>query len=64
VLEQGPAGAGYQLHHRLIGLDLGKHVAYGHGLAFLLFPFNQAALLHSGRESFHYDFRRHASVSL
>jgi hypothetical protein len=48
VLEQGAAGTGNQLHHRLIGLDLREHVADGDGLALLLLPFDKAPLLHGG----------------
>jgi hypothetical protein len=38
VLEQRSAGAGYQLHHRLVGLDLSENVADGNRLALLLLP--------------------------
>jgi hypothetical protein len=60
MLEQCAPGPGYQLHHGFVGLHLRQHIADGDGLAFLLLPFDEATLLHGGRERFHYDFRRHA----
>src|SRR3954447_19038908 len=59
MLEQGPPRPGDQLHYRLVGLDLREHITHGDGFAFLLLPFDQASLFHSGREGFHDDLSRH-----
>ena len=38
------------LHGRLVGLDLGDHVAAPHRVAFFDVPFDQLALFHGGRQ--------------
>jgi hypothetical protein len=60
VLEQRPGRTRDQLHHRLVSLDLGEHITNRDGVAFLLFPLYQPALLHSGGEGFHYHVRGHS----
>src|SRR5680860_410820 len=49
------------LHGRLVGLDLGDHVAASDAVAFLDVPFDELALLHGGRELRHEDLRGHGS---
>ena len=39
---------GLDLHGRLVGLDLGDHIARAHGVAHLDQPFGEPALLHGG----------------
>jgi hypothetical protein len=46
---------GLDLHRRLVGLDLGDDVAGLDGLAFLLQPFGEVALLHGRRQRRHQD---------
>ena len=43
------------LHHRLVRLHLGEHVALRDLLALLLRPFDEAPLFHRGRERLHHD---------
>jgi hypothetical protein len=64
VLEQRPGRPSHELHDRLVGLHLGKHVSNGNGLAFLLLPLHQAAFLHRGGKGLHYYFRRHERFRL
>jgi hypothetical protein len=59
VLEQRPAGAGHQLHHCLVGLDLSEDIADRNRLALLLFPLDQTPLFHGGREGLHDDLCGH-----
>ena len=63
LLEQRATGPGHQLHHRLVGLDLGEHVAHCDRLAFALLPFDEAPLLHRGRERLHDDLGGHSIQS-
>src|SRR5262249_11211439 len=46
-------------HGRLVGLDLGDHIARLDLVALLLEPFGEVALLHGGRERGHQDIDRH-----
>ena len=46
-------------HGGLVGLDLGDHVAGLDGVAFLLEPLGEVALLHRGRQRGHEDFGWH-----
>ena len=64
LLEQRAARAGHQLHHRLVGLDLGQDVAHRHRVALALLPLDQAPLLHRGRERLHDDLGCHGSVAV
>ncbi len=47
---------GLDLHGRLVGLDLGDHVAGLDLVAFLLQPLGERALFHGGRERGHQNF--------
>ena len=47
------------LHGRLVGLDLGDHVAGLDRVAFLLQPLRKVALFHGGRQRGHQDVDRH-----
>ena len=47
------------LHRRLVGLDLGDHVAGGDLVALLDVPLGEIALLHRGRQRGHEDVDRH-----
>ena len=47
------------LHGRLVGLDLGDHVAGLDLVAFLLEPLGKVALFHRGRQRGHQDVDRH-----
>ncbi len=47
------------LHGRLVGLDLGQHVAGGHGVALALQPLGEVALGHGRRQRGHQDLGRH-----
>ena len=47
------------LHGGFVGLDLGDHVAGFDGVAFLLEPLGEVALLHGGRQRGHQDFSGH-----
>jgi hypothetical protein len=49
----------FELHRRLVGLDLGEDVAGLHLIAFLDQPFGERALLHRGAEGGHLEFDRH-----
>src|SRR2546425_750470 len=53
------AGAGDQLHHRFVGLDLGERLPRLHRVAFPLMPFHQAPFLHGRGERFHEDLGGH-----
>ena len=50
------------LHGRLVGLDLGDHVAGLHRVAHLHVPLGERALLHGGRQGRHQDVG-HAAIS-
>ena len=50
------------LHGRLVGLDLGHHVAASHRVAFLDVPFDELALLHGGRQLRHEDLHLHGQT--
>ena len=52
------------LHRRLVGLDLGDHIAGLDGVALLLQPFGEIALLHRGREGGHEDVGGHLRTSV
>jgi hypothetical protein len=60
VLQQRAAGPGNQLHHGLVGLDFGKHIAYGDRLTLLLLPLDEASLLHGWREGLHDNLCGHS----
>jgi hypothetical protein len=62
VLEQHAIRSGHQLHDRLVGLDLGQHVALGHLLALFFLPLDQPTLFHGRGERLHHDFRGHLAV--
>ena len=49
----------FELHRRLVGLDLGQDVAGRHAVAFLDQPFGERALFHRRRERGHLEFDRH-----
>ena len=51
------------LHRRLVGLDLGDHVARLDGVALLLEPLGEVADLHGRRQGGHQDVDRHLAVS-
>ncbi len=55
---------GFELHRRLVGLDLGKNVAGLHLVAFLHQPLGERALLHSGGKGGHLEFDWHRLVSV
>jgi hypothetical protein len=44
---------GLDFHRRLVGLDLGDHVAGGDAVALLDQPFGERALLHGRRQGGH-----------
>ncbi len=50
---------GLDLHRRLVGLDLGDHVARADFVALLLVPLGEVALGHGGRKGGHQDLDRH-----
>ena len=50
---------GFDFHRRLVGLDLGDHVARLDRVAFLLQPLGERALLHRRRQRGHQDVGRH-----
>ena len=50
-------------HRRLVGLDLGDHVAGGDGVALLDVPLGELALLHRGRERGHGDVDAHGLLA-
>ena len=58
-LAQHAVGARDELHHGLVGLDLGEHVARLHGVALVPDPLHEAPLLHGGGEGLHHDFGSH-----
>jgi hypothetical protein len=62
ALPEHTVGARHELHDRLVGLDLGDRLAALHGVALVLQPLHEAALLHGGGEGFHHDFRCHVAV--
>ena len=49
----------FELHRRLVGFDLGQHVAGADAVALLDQPFGERALLHRRRERGHLDLDRH-----
>ena len=49
----------FELHRRLVGLDLGKDVARLHLVAFLDQPFGERALFHRRRQRRHLELDRH-----
>ena len=53
----------FELHRRLVGLDLGEDVAGLHVVAFLDEPFGKRALLHRGGKRGHLEFDRHGVLS-
>jgi hypothetical protein len=53
----------FELHRRLVGLDLGEDVAGLHLVAFLDQPFGERALLHGRRKRGHLEFNRHEGLS-
>ncbi len=59
ILPSGALVDRLDLHGRLVGLDLGDHVAGLDGVALLLQPLGEVALLHGRRERGHQDFDRH-----
>jgi hypothetical protein len=50
---------GFDFHRRLVGLDLGDHVAGLDGVADLDVPLGEGPLLHGGRQGGHQDVDRH-----
>src|SRR5947208_1581128 len=48
-----------QVHHRLVGLDLGERLPRLHRVAVALVPLGHTPLLHGGRERFHIDVGGH-----
>jgi hypothetical protein len=52
----------FDFHRRLVGLDLGDHIAGANLVAFLDQPFGEVALLHGGRQGGHCDVDRHLTV--
>ena len=63
-LDQHALINGFDFHRRLVGLDLGEHVAGFDLVAFLLQPAREVALLHRRRERGHQDVDRHERRSL
>ena len=53
----------FHFHGRLVGLDLGDHVAGLDRVAFLLEPLGEIALLHRRRQRGHSDVDRHGCCS-
>ena len=53
---------GLDFHRRLVGLDLGDHVARRDLVAFLDQPLGEIALFHRGRQGRHGDVDRHVSA--
>src|SRR5262245_47278126 len=51
----------FDLHGRLVGLDLGDDVAAPDPVAFLHMPSGERALLHGGREPRHEDWAAHVA---
>ena len=51
------------LHGGFVGLDLGDHVAGFDGVAFLLQPLGEIALLHRRRQRGHEDLSRHGGLT-
>ena len=51
----------FDLHRRLVGLDLGEDVAGTHRVALFLQPFRELALLHRRRKRGHENVGRHRS---
>src|SRR5207248_1402376 len=58
-LPQHAVGAGDQLHHRFVGLDLGERLPRLHCVAVPLMPLHQAPFLHGRGERFHEDLGGH-----
>ncbi len=54
---------GLVFHRRLVGLDLGDHVAGLDRIALLLEPLGKVALLHRGRQCRHEDVDGHGSTT-
>lgn len=50
---------GFHFHGRLVGLDLGNHVAGGDLVAFLFKPLGKRAFLHGRGKGGHKNFYRH-----
>ena len=63
-LPDRPLVDGLELHRRLVGLDLGDHLAGGDAVALLDQPFRQRALLHGRRQRGHQYLGCHASRPL
>ena len=52
-----------ELHDRFVGFDFRERIATLYGVALVLQPFDETALLHRGRERLHEYFRRHCRES-
>ena len=59
LLQQHPRTPGHQLHHGLIGFDLGQDITRRDRVAFVLLPLDEAPFFHRRRERLHHDLSRH-----
>jgi hypothetical protein len=50
---------GFDFHRRLVGFDLGDHVAGLDGVTHLHVPLGEGSLFHGGRQGGHQDVDRH-----
>src|SRR2546430_1591175 len=62
-LAQDAVRARHQVHHGLVGFDLGQCLARLHGVSVPLVPLHHAPFLHGGRERFHVDVGGHGDQS-